>query len=62
MANPSHVSRPVAFHHAFTEAMAKLKEQYGHGAYSWVEGMTRRTARKIGRKLARQAMQGVTRG
>lgn len=40
--------RAEKFRKAFQQAKAKL----GYGVYSWTEGVTRKSARKIARRLA----------
>lgn len=40
---------------AFRREFAAMKEQYGHGLYSWTVGMTRRIARRIARIRAKKA-------
>lgn len=48
------MNRQSKFRDQFTTNMAVMKTQYGHGGYSWTEGMTRRLARSISRDLARK--------
>jgi hypothetical protein len=36
----------------FRRNFRELKEKHGCGVYSWAEGMTRKAARKIARRLA----------
>lgn len=47
-------SRNVAFRRAFEQHMYELKAKYGYGRYSWAEGATRKSMRRVARKLARK--------
>ena len=38
----------------FKSAFAQVKEKHGSGQYSWAEGVTRRSARRIARSIAKQ--------
>lgn len=58
---PSKVSRPAQFHEFFEFYMDEVRKKYGcrnrfTGTTSWAEGMTRRSARLVARKVARKAM------
>ena len=46
-------SKQDAFHTLFKHELLNVKEEFGNGAYSYTEGMTRRTARNIARSRAR---------
>lgn len=53
-------SRQQQVHQRFIDAFAAVKERHGHGAYSYAEGMTRRAARRIARKISRRKALGAT--
>lgn len=46
-------SKQDAFRTLFKHELINVKEEFGNGAYSYTEGMTRRTARNIARSRAR---------
>ena len=39
---------------AFDKAFKEVKQKHGSGTYSWAEGVTRKSARKIARKWAKE--------
>jgi hypothetical protein len=47
-------TRQEMFRSRFADMFGKLKRRHGSGLYSWAEGMSRRTARRIARDVARR--------
>jgi hypothetical protein len=52
---PETYTRPRRFQRAFKVEFDAIKNQHGHGEYSWAAGMTRRAARRIARVRAKKA-------
>lgn len=48
-------SRPVMFRRVMEETKKTVKNQHGHGVYSWTEGVRRKNARRIALRIARRA-------
>lgn len=52
----SNNTRQQTYREFFKEELRRVKEKHGHGQCSFAEGVTRKSARRIARNIARQKM------